>query len=485
MMPNDAVPALRVRRRSFQPMLRPLALASLLASGATGALAQADPNGILRSGPMLADVTHRGATVWVQTQASDATGASRVVEVTAASGESVAARGRAETAWDGTASVALFGLEPGERYTYTVTVDGAQVETAYPLEIETQPLWQWRTDPPEFTLAVGSCYYDNDTAYDRPDEWYADTLAFTSPYGGSTEVFHAIREAEPDAMLWLGDNVYLREVDWWSPKGIAYRYARSREAPDLQPLLASAAHYATWDDHDYGPNDSDRSYVHKDAALETFQRFWPNPTHGMPGVPGVFTQFEWGDAEVFLLDNRYHRAPNATPGGGHDYFGEEQMRWLLDALTASRATFKIIANGGQILNPVEVFENMANVAPVERTLFLNEVRQRQIDGLVFLAGDRHHTELVRVDRVGTYPLYGFTSSPLTAGASTYALREDSPEFENPARVPGTLVAGEQSFGTLAFSGPREDRVLTMRAHSASGDVLWERTVRAAELRTPR
>lgn len=476
---SDAAPALRVRRFCTPPMRRLLLLLAL-ASGATlasgAAHAQEDPNGILRSGPMLADVTHRGATVWVQTETPEA-----AVEVVLASG----ARGRVEAAHDGTASVELFGLEPGTTYAYSVSVDGVAVQTDYPLELTTQPLWQWRTDPPTFSIAIGSCFYDNDPRYDRPDRWFADTLSFENPYGGSTEIFRAIDAKQPDAMIWLGDNMYLREVDWWSPAGINYRYARARETPDLQPLLASAAHYATWDDHDYGPNDSDRSYVHKDAALGTFQRFWPNPTYGMPGVPGVFTQFQWGDAEFFLLDDRYHRAPNDAPAHERAYFGEEQMQWLLDALTASNAPFKVIANGGQILNPVEIFETYAAVAPAERAHFLTQIRQRQIDGVVFLSGDRHHSELIRIERPGTYPLYEYTSSPLTAGASTYPTREDSPEYQNPVRVDGTLIAGERNFGTLTFSGPRDDRTLTMSAFDASGATLWEHTVRASDLRTPR
>ena len=33
---------------------------------------------------------------------------------------------------------------------------------------------------------------------------------------------------------------------------------------------------------------------------------------------------------------------------------------------------------------------------------------------MFLSGDRHFTELLKVERPGTYPLYEFTSSPLTS-----------------------------------------------------------------------
>ena len=437
----------------------------------------------LAAGPMLADVTQRGATVWVQTDRPAVVAVQYSMTQTAdGSPPPRRALSRAtraiETAPDGTAAVTVFGLEPGATYAYDVILDGQPIERPYPTVIRTQPLWQWRTDPPETTIAFGSCFYDNDAPYDRPGD----------PYGGSTAIFESIRTAAggaaPDAMLWLGDNVYLREVDWWSPEGIDYRFAHSRATPELQPFLAATAHYATWDDHDYGPNNSDRSYVHKAAALETFSRFWPNPTHGVGGVPGVFTQFQIGDAEVFLLDNRYHRTPNRAPGP-HTLLGTEQRQWLLDALTASRAPLKVIALGGQMLNPVDVFENYSAVAPGERDEILREITEREIDGVLFLSGDRHHGELIRIERDGTYPLYDFTSSPLTAGVSSYATRDDSPELDNPARVPGTLIADTRNFGTLTLSGPRRDRTLTLRAHAADGALLWERAMPLNELRTPR
>ncbi|MEM1115035.1 MAG: alkaline phosphatase D family protein [Bacteroidota bacterium] len=427
----------------------------------------------LVAGPMLADVTHRSAVVWVQTSAP-AEVAVEAVPVAVDTAEAVAAT--ATTADDGTASVRLFGLMPGVTYDYRVLVDGTDVTPlAYPTTLTAQPLWQWRTDPPEFTVAFGSCYYSNDAPFDRPGD----------PYGGPTSIFGAIHALRPDAMLWLGDNVYLREVDWWSVPGIGYRYRHARAEPNLQPLLASTAHYATWDDHDYGPNNSDRSYVLKDAALATFQRYWPNPTYGVGGVKGVFTQFEWADVEFFLVDNRYHRAPNDAPEAERTILGAEQMQWLLDALTASQATFKVIVSGGQVLNPVAVFENYVAIAPAERQALLDGIAAREIDGVVLLSGDRHHGELIRIDREGTYPLFEFTSSPLTAGASTYALRDDSPERDNPARIEGTLIAGQRHFGTVTVSGERTDRTMTMRAYDGEGGLLWEESVRARDLRTPR
>jgi alkaline phosphatase D len=246
----------------------------------------------------------------------------------------------------------------------------------------------------------------------------------------------------------------------------------------LQPLLAATAHYATWDDHDYGPNNSDRSYVHKATTLEAFNDYWLNPTAGLPGVPGVFTHFEIGDAHFFLLDDRWYRAPaDIPPGAGNDMLGEAQVQWLLDALAGSRAPFKLVAVGSQVLNESSRYESFAN-HPAERQRLLDGIRERDVHGVVFLTGDRHHTELLRLDREGTYSLYDFTSSPLTSGAGTAR----GAEADNPLRVPGTLVGGQRNFGTLTFTGPRTDRTLTMRTFSNTGDLLWEHAVRARDLR---
>ena len=104
---------------------------------------------------------------------------------------------------------------------------------------------------------------------------------------------------------------------------------------------------------------------------------------------------------------------------GHDktQLGEVQFRWLVDALTSSTANFKVVVGGGQFLSPFDRWEGYAQFA-FERDRLLDEIRRRRIEGVIFLSGDRHHSELVRVHPDGLYPLYDFTSSPLTSrGAS--------------------------------------------------------------------
>ena len=309
--------------------------------------------------------------------------------------------------------------------------------------------------------------YVNDPPYDRVGE----------AYGGERVIYRAMAADRPDLMLWLGDNVYFREPDWTAESEMQRRYSRSRSVPELQALLGATHHYAIWDDHDYGPNDSDWTFPLRKAALRTFELFWANPTYGLADHPGCFTRFTWGDAEFFLLDDRYHRSPNRTPISPEKrMFGERQMRWLLDSLTSSKAKFKIVAGGSQILNPLCFYEGMGDF-PHERDEMLAGIKKRKIRGLLFLSGDRHHTELIKIERSGAYPLYDYTSSPLLSG--THAAGR---EKVNAARVPGTLVVEKRNYGLLRFLGKSGGRKVELEARDETGKTLWKRAITAAELR---
>ena len=150
-----------------------------------------------------------------------------------------------------------------EKYNYDLFINEIKIQRDYKMEFQTQKLWKWRTDPPSVSFAIGSCSYVNEPKFDRPGK----------PYGSNFEIFNSIHNKNPDFMLWLGDNMYLRESDWNSRTGFINRYSNTRALPELQPLLASTHHYVTWDDHDYGPNNSDGSFWLKETATEVFKLF--------------------------------------------------------------------------------------------------------------------------------------------------------------------------------------------------------------------
>lgn len=423
------------------------------------------------AGPMLGYSTMREVAVWVATD-RPANVAVRFWPADAPETGAVTTPAATTSTPYNTHQVRVSHLEPGQLYHYAVQIDGHEFPAPEGSVLETAPNWRWSTDPPEppeFRVAVGSCVYINDPPYDRAG----------SSYGGGYEIFDTIASGDPTLMLWLGDNVYYREADLGSPTMMAYRYDHDRRTPELQRLLASTHHYAIWDDHDFGPNDSNRAFAFAEDALAQFRGYWANPSYGTADAPGAYTRFEWGDVEFFLLDDRMFRAGNDAPDGADKPFlGDAQLAWLLDGLSSSYATFKIIVVGNQVVNDHTRYEGYAHYAH-ERDRLYEGIAARGIEGVVFVSGDRHHTEVLRHERDGAYPFYDFTSSPLTSGAATAR-----GELDNPQRVEGTLVTETRNFGTLDVSGPWRDRVLTLRTWNAAGEELWQIAISEHELRLP-
>jgi alkaline phosphatase D len=182
---------------------------------------------LLQSGPMLGPVTLRDVTLWLQTK-SEAKVHFTYQEkgIKALPMKTAVILTKPENAY--IATVHLPNLKTGTTYEYRVFINNQPVGFEYPLQFTTQEHWQFRKDPKDFTFVAGSCFYVNDPDYDRPGK----------PYGGEFEILEHINKANPDLMVWLGDNIYLREGDYESRSGIYYRNTHTRSFKGLQPLLA-------------------------------------------------------------------------------------------------------------------------------------------------------------------------------------------------------------------------------------------------------
>ena len=102
-------------------------------------------------------------TLWVQTERAARVAVELHPDGEAAKRRRVEGATRAED--DFALHLRLAGLEPGTRYRYQVLVDGRPA--GEPGTFATQPLWQYRTDPPDLAVAFGSCAYLNDR-FSRP-----------------------------------------------------------------------------------------------------------------------------------------------------------------------------------------------------------------------------------------------------------------------------------------------------------------------------
>lgn len=363
-----------------------------------------------------------------------------------------------------TAKLIADKVMPGHAYQYEVWVNGKKQSFDYPLTFHSQKDWKYKTEVPDIKFATGSCAFINDSAFDRDGD----------PYGGGYQIFESICKDDPQFMLWLGDNTYLREADWNTRTGIFYRYTDTRSVDAMQPLLAATHHYAIWDDHDYGPNNTDRSFPHKNLSREAFHTFWGNPDFGIEGLQGCTNAFTWADCQFLMLDNRWYRTPNHCDACDCTVLGDQQIEWFIDRLIYSRAPFKFVAIGGQVLNTVKRYETYANLCPEERKRLLERIQEENIRGVVFLTGDRHHSELSKYEGDTSGPhIYDLTISPLTSGAY------DAANENNELRVEGTHV-GVRNYGILNITGPRKARKLIISVKDQKGEQKWQKTIMASE-----
>ncbi len=408
---------------------------------------------LIQSGPMLGYADIREALLWVQTTQS-AEVYFKYYETGNTSKVYQTDKFNTQKTNSFIAKLIADSVESGKNYTYEVFINGEKSDFDYNLDFNTPLNWRWKTEPPNFKFALGSCFFINDAKYDRVGK----------PYGGEYFIANSILEKKPEFMVWLGDNVYLREGDWNTRTGIYYRWTNSRSVPELQALLASVHHYGIWDDHDYGPDNADRSFWNKSATKDAFIDFSGNP-QGIYQNTGITFKFEWGDCDFFMMDNRWFRAPDNDSSKDKDYLGKNQLRWLIDNLLYSPAKFKFVCIGGQVLNPLQVMENYSNYTS-ELKILLDAINKYNIKGIVFLTGDRHYSELTKMNLSGGTKIFDFTSSTLTAGENKSGCVED-----NALRVDGSCF-DSRNFGMIEVSGPKNDRKLNLILFDNKGNEVW-------------
>jgi alkaline phosphatase D len=367
----------------------------------------------------------------------------------------------------------LLKLKMNAQYQYEIILNGKLIPFSDPHYFKTKDLWEHRKPAPDFSFITGSCAYINDEKYDRPGE----------PYGQDPVIFRTMANTASDFMLWLGDNLYYREADYSSFAGMQYRYSYQRRAHELQPLFASRPNYAIWDDHDYGPNDANKTFELRENSIKLFKDYWGNKSYGENNNDGVYGKFTWSDCEFFLTDDRSHRSPNelkdsiaGKPNCEKEFFGMSQLAWLENSLLSSDATFKFIAVGNEVLNPLSDYECLRHFS-CEFTELMSFISAYKISGIVFLTGDRHFSEVITWQPKGGYKMYDITSSALTSEAANITGR---PEFNNPNRVPGTLVM-ENNFSKISISGAEGDRKLKMLCLDKKGEVKSQIEISAKDL----
>ena len=428
----------------------------------------------LVSGPWAGDVQMRTAIIWAEvTPAAKKVAVKYYSKNNPALKKSLVYKGMLGNDFN-PIKISLNGLDFNTEYYYTLLIDDKEINTNFKTKFTTQDLWQWRKPAPDFSFLAGSCNYVNDPAVDRPGK----------PYGGDSSIFETMAKTGAAFHVWMGDNWYTREVDFGSAWGLNFRASHDRAQKIIQPFMASMPQYSIWDDHDYGPDNSGKSFYLKEESREIFKNYMLNPSYGEEGK-GIYSKINYSDVDLVLTDDRYFRSEddmpdsiNGIPSKDKHFFGPMQMEWLKNSLEFSTATFKIIVIGSQVLNPLGKAESMQRYS-AEYNELINFIKKQKINGVVFFSGDRHHSEVIKVEQPGFYALYDVTISPYTAGVS----KASGEEKNNQYRVNGTLVE-ENNFGKISVSGNKDNRILKVDFIGTKGQKLGTWSVNNKELQAP-
>ena len=350
------------------------------------------------------------------------------------------------------------GLKPGHKYNVIISIDGWGANAKYSFVTPSD------TAVKDFSCLLGSCALMN-----------IDPTRVFFP-AGSNWIFYRMKKKKGDFMVWLGDNIYyLYPKQWSSYEGMFKRQLDIRKyyRKFYRDFLASEPNYAIWDDHDFGPNDSDSSFALKDTSLKVFHGFWPNNYADQDKFRGTYFDFKQYDAEFFMTDDRLYRgSPKDT---NSSFLGETQLVWLKNKLLMSDASFKFICIGSQVLNDNNFGESYAQYRRERNDLF-DFIAKNNIKGVIFLTGDKHYAEICKRDWHG-YPLIDFTSSPLTSPPLPRRLFH---AYHNQWRITGTDYP-LKNFGKIWISGPVGNRSAKLEIYGRGGYKKRQLTINQNEL----
>lgn len=310
----------------------------------------------------------------------------------------------------------------------------------------------------------------------------------------SQPIWDAIVDRNPDVFLFLGDNIYGDTEDM---SVLKEKYGMLAAKPGYQRLLETCPVLSTWDDHDYGQNDAGSEYPKKVESERIFMDFFSipedSPRRKRPGIYGSYIFGPKGKRiQIIMLDTRYfkdtsgRKKNNASAEekekqnvvGWYEpsddttstLLGEDQWEWLEEQLK-EEADIRIIGSSVQFLAYEKGMESWGNY-PHERSRFLDLIKETEANGVIFVSGDVHFSELSRSEE-GPYPIYDFTCSGMTH------FHEGWSQAVNNFRV-GDAYAGYNS-GFIRIDWDKEDPIINFMTITETGEIALNHTINKSEL----
>ncbi|NBQ09876.1 MAG: hypothetical protein EBU47_10250, partial [Betaproteobacteria bacterium] len=112
---------------------------------------------LLRSGPMAGFTDMQSTTIWLQTETPAKVELSYWPRLSGPAKRTVS-QYQTQALTSNTAHLRIQDLQAGQVYDTSLRIDGKQVLAAGQFSFSTPSHWQYRSEPPAFTLLAGSCH---------------------------------------------------------------------------------------------------------------------------------------------------------------------------------------------------------------------------------------------------------------------------------------------------------------------------------------
>jgi alkaline phosphatase D len=307
-------------------------------------------------------------------------------------------------------------------------------------------------------------------------------------------IFRTLAKYAGDFFLFVGDTIYADSVCQGPDRVPGYdfiaesvqdfraKHRYNRSDAGVLEFFRRLSVYAIWDDHEVRNDFSGPSEPLMPVGRQAFLDYFP--ILSPPEEPGrLYRSFRWGSLlEVFILDTRQYRSPNTeVDGPAKTMLGAAQRRWLIQSVTNSRATWKIVVSSVSLSIPAPraasdawssagllglTLENATGFA-TERDAILRDLRMGGVKNLVFVAADAHHAEVIRHEPTPGWTFHEFVAGPLSASFGY-------PRPLDRALSPQSLFAlrGIQTFGEVTV----EPSGLAVRIVDVFGQVRFAHTL---------
>lgn len=306
-------------------------------------------------------------------------------------------------------------------------------------------------------------------------------------------IWDKILERHPELFIFLGDNIYGDTRDMAVLKA---KYAI--QAKNYAPIKEASEVIAIWDDHDFGENDAGKEYPFRDQSKELFFDFWDEPKNSprRREGDGIYTSYLYGPEDksvhIILPDLRYNRdnlktvdshekAKERNFAGFGPYLpiadeslsmlGEAQWQWLEQQLQVP-SKIKIIGSSLQFIATQPGWEAWSNF-PHERQRLINLIKKYQVNGVFFISGDTHWSELsCQTDDV-PYPMWDMTSSGLTETWDNVS--------PNIYRWNDLSYSG-QNFGAIYIDWELNDPLIVFEVRDVKGNRVFQHAIKLSFLK---